>query len=123
MSSKKILVFTGGGSGGHVMPALTILKKVNQDSRFDVHYIGGIASIERELVTDYNLTYHPIHTGKLRRYISLDNLKDISRVFLGMVDAFKVLWQFSRKETLVFSSGGFVSVPVVIAAKLQRKKV
>lgn len=121
--TKKILVFTGGGSGGHVMPALTILKKVNQDSSFDVHYIGGIASIERELVADYQLTYHPIHTGKLRRYISMDNLKDIGRVFLGLVDAFKVLWKFPRKGTLIFSSGGFVSVPVVIAAKLQRKKV
>lgn len=121
--SKKILVFTGGGSGGHVMPALTILKKVNQNSTYDVHYIGGISSIERELVKDYTLTYHPIHTGKLRRYLSVENIKDILRIFLGLIDAFKVLWSFSRKETLIFSTGGFVSVPVVIAGFLQRKKV
>lgn len=123
MSSNKTLIFTGGGSGGHVMPGLTILKKINQSSEFDVHYIGGINSIERELVADYKLTYHPIHTGKLRRYLSIENLKDISRVFLGLFDSFKVLWKFDRKRTLVFSTGGFVSVPVVLAAKLLRIKV
>ncbi len=105
------------------MPALTIIKKINQDFKYDVHYVGGIASIERELVADYKLTYHPIRTGKLRRYLSIENMKDIIRVFLGLTDSFKLLWNFNRKSTLVFSSGGFVSVPVVIAAKLQRKKV
>lgn len=119
----KTLVFTGGGSGGHVMPALTILKNVNANNQFDVHYIGGISSIERELVKDYTLTYHPIQTGKLRRYLSVENFKDTLRVFLGLLDSWKVLWKFKRSETLVFSTGGFVCVPVVIAAKLQRKKV
>lgn len=123
MSAKKVLVFTGGGSGGHVMPALTILKTVNREKIYDVHYIGGISSIERELVKDYSLTYHPIHTGKLRRYLSMENLKDVARIFVGLYDAFKVLWKFNRKETLIFSTGGFVCVPVVLAAKLQRKKV
>lgn len=123
MTSKKKLIFTGGGSGGHVMPALTILKSVNKDDIYDVHYIGGILSIERELVKDYKLTYHPIHTGKLRRYLSLENLKDVARIFVGLYDAFKVLWKFNRNETLIFSTGGFVCVPVVLAAKLQRKKV
>lgn len=121
--TKKTLIFTGGGSGGHVMPALTVLKRVNADNLYDVHYIGGINSIEKELVLDYQLTYHPIHTGKLRRYFSLENLKDTMKVFMGLIDAFKVLWRFDRHETLVFSTGGFVCVPVVIAAKLQRKKV
>ena len=119
----KTIIFTGGGSGGHVMPALTVIKKLNQNKEYSIHYVGGINSSERELVRDYELTYHAIHTGKLRRYLSLENLKDITRVFIGLVDSFKVLWKFPRKETLVFSTGGFVSVPVVIAAKLQRKKV
>ena len=119
----KTLIFTGGGSGGHVMPALTILKKININKEFDIHYIGGISSIERELVRGYELKYHPIQTGKLRRYLSIENFKDTMRVFLGLVDSFKVLWAFNRKETLVFSTGGFVGVPVVIAAKIQGKKV
>jgi len=120
---KKTLIFTGGGSGGHVMPALTIINKINAKEVYDVHYIGGIASIERELVKDYKLTYHPIHTGKLRRYISIENAKDIFKFFVGIVDAFKVLWNFKRSRSIVFSTGGFVSVPVVLAAKLQGKKV
>ena len=90
----KTLIFTGGGSGGHVMPALTIIKKININNQYDVHYIGGIKSIERELVTDYELTYHPIHTGKLRRYLSIENFKDTLNVFIGLIDAFKVLWKF-----------------------------
>jgi UDP-N-acetylglucosamine--N-acetylmuramyl-(pentapeptide) pyrophosphoryl-undecaprenol N-acetylglucosamine transferase len=120
---KKTLIFTGGGSGGHVMPALTIINKINAKEAYNVHYIGGIASIERELVKDYKLTYHPVHTGKLRRYLSIENAKDIFKFFVGIVDAFKVLWNFKRSRSIVFSTGGFVSVPVVLAAKLQGKKV
>jgi UDP-N-acetylglucosamine--N-acetylmuramyl-(pentapeptide) pyrophosphoryl-undecaprenol N-acetylglucosamine transferase len=120
---KNKLIFTGGGSGGHVMPALTIIKNINVNDIYDVHYVGGINSIERDLVKDYKLTYHPIHTGKLRRYLSMENLKDITRVFLGLLDSYRVLIKFKRSESLVFSTGGFVSVPVVIAAKLQGKKV
>jgi UDP-N-acetylglucosamine--N-acetylmuramyl-(pentapeptide) pyrophosphoryl-undecaprenol N-acetylglucosamine transferase len=114
---KKSLIFTGGGSGGHVMPALTIIKKINQNNEFDVHYFGGIQSIERQLVKDYELTYHAIHTGKLRRYISVENIKDIAKIILGFFESLYVLLSFKRKNTLLFSTGGFVSVPVVLAAK------
>lgn len=119
----KKLIFTGGGSGGHVVPALTIIKKINQHNEFDIHYVGGIQSIERDLVRDYNLTYHPIHTGKLRRYLSLDNLKDVFKIILGFFESLKLLLSFKRNETLVFSTGGFVSVPVVVAAKLLGFKI
>lgn len=122
-SNQKNLIFTGGGSGGHVMPALTIIKKINANNEYNIHYIGGINGIERELVKDYSLTYHPIHTGKLRRYISKENLKDIFKVVLGFFESFKILFNFNRKETLLFSTGGFVSVPVVMAAWLQGKKI
>ena len=120
---KKSLIFTGGGSGGHVMPALTIIKKINSQDEYNVHYIGGIQSIERELVKDYSLVYHPIHTGKLRRYISLENLKDIFKIFIGFFESLVILFSFSRTNSLVFSTGGFVSVPVVLAAKCLGLKV
>lgn len=120
---KKSLIFTGGGSGGHVMPALTIIKKINPNNDYDVHYLGGIQSIERELVKDYQLTYYPIHTGKLRRYLSVENIKDIFKIFLGFFEALFILLNFSKKNTLVFSTGGFVSVPVVFAAKVLGIKV
>lgn len=119
----KNLIFTGGGSGGHVVPALTIIKKINQHNEFNIHYVGGIESIERDLVRDYQLTYHPIHTGKLRRYLSLENLKDIFKIFLGFLESLKLLLAFKRKETLIFSTGGFVSVPVVVAGKLLGFKI
>ena len=120
---KRILIFTGGGSGGHVMPALTIIKKINLKNEFDIHYIGGFHSIERELVKDYNLSYHPIHTGKLRRYLSLENFKDIFKIFLGFFESLLILFRFSKKDSLVFSTGGFVSVPVVFAAKCLGRKI
>lgn len=119
----KKLIFTGGGSGGHVVPALTIIKKINQHNEFEIHYVGGLESIERDLVRDYHLTYHPIHTGKLRRYLSLENLKDIFKIFFGFVESVGLLLKFNKKETLIFSTGGFVSVPVVIAAKLLGFKI
>lgn len=114
----KKLIFTGGGSGGHVVPALTIIKKINQHNEFEIHYVGGLESIERDLVRDYQLTYHPIHTGKLRRYLSFENLKDIFKIVIGFFESLILLMRFKRNETLIFSTGGFVSVPVVIAAKL-----
>lgn len=119
----KNLIFTGGGSGGHVVPALTIIKKINQHNEYQIHYVGGFESIERDLVREYQLTYHPIHTGKLRRYLSLENLKDIFKIFLGFFESIKLLLRFKRKETLIFSTGGFVSVPVVIAAKILGFKI
>lgn len=119
----KKLIFTGGGSGGHVLPALTIIKNINQHNEFEVHYVGGIDSIERDLVRDYHLTYHPIHTGKLRRYLSIENLKDFFKIFLGLFESLFLLLKFNKKETLIFSTGGFVSVPVVIAAKILGIKI
>lgn len=119
----KNLIFTGGGSGGHVVPGLTIIKKINQHNEYNIHYVGGINSIERELVKDYKLTYHPIYTGKLRRYLSVENLKDIFKIFLGLIQSFFILLKFSKKNTLVFSTGGFVSVPVVVAAKVLGIKI
>jgi UDP-N-acetylglucosamine--N-acetylmuramyl-(pentapeptide) pyrophosphoryl-undecaprenol N-acetylglucosamine transferase len=119
----KTLIFTGGGSGGHVVPALTIIKKINQHNEFDIHYVGGITSIERDLVKDFKLTYHPIHTGKLRRYLSFENLKDAFKILLGFFESLILLLKFKRANSLVFSTGGFVSVPVVLAAKILGIKI
>lgn len=120
---KKVTIFfTGGGSGGHVMPALTLIQSLNKNE-VSIHYIGGYNSIERDLVKPYGLQYHPIHNGKLRRYLSLDNLKDFFKVWIGIIQAFKILYPYKSKETLIFSTGGFVSIPVVVAAWIQQKKI
>ena len=119
---KATLFFTGGGSGGHVMPALTLIQSL-KNQPCEIHYIGGYDSIERELVKPYGLNYHPIHNGKLRRYLSVENLKDFFKVWIGVLQAFSLLFQYPRKTTLIFSTGGFVSLPVVVAAWLQRKTI
>lgn len=119
---KSYVFFTGGGSGGHVMPALTLITSLKKTA-CEIHYIGGYNSIERDLVKPYELNYHPIHNGKLRRYLSIDNLKDFFKVWIGVFQSFFLLLKYPRQKTLVFSTGGFVSLPVVIAAWLQRKTI
>ncbi len=119
---KKIIIFVGGGSGGHVMPAITLINKLKEDKTISLYYIGGIKGIERELINKAGIYYFPISTGKLRRYLSLENFLDFFRFLFGIFQSFFILLRFPR-NTLVFSTGGFVSVPVVIAAKLTLKKV
>jgi len=116
------IVFTGGGSGGHVMPAITLIKKIQSQTDWQISYIGGRESIERSLIAEYDISYKAITTGKLRRYFSIQNVIDIFKVSLGLIQSF-FYFLFKSPKTLVFATGGFVSVPVVIAAKLTGKKV
>ncbi len=117
---KKHIVFCGGGSGGHVMPALTLIEAL-QKQGYEIDYIGG-NGIESEIVPSRNIPYHQIQTGKLRRYLSVQNMIDLFKVGVGIFQAF--FFMLTRPgNTLVFSTGGFVSVPVVIAAWLTGKKI
>jgi UDP-N-acetylglucosamine--N-acetylmuramyl-(pentapeptide) pyrophosphoryl-undecaprenol N-acetylglucosamine transferase len=117
------IIFTGGGSGGHVIPALTIITELNKENKIKIHYVGGKNSIEEKLTGENGITFKSISNGKLRRYLSAENLKDIFKVLFGIVQSWFFLIQFDREKTLVFSTGGFVSVPIVIAAALQRKRI
>lgn len=119
----KVLVFTGGGSGGHVIPALTLIEDLKKKSDIDIHYVGSANSIEERLTRDKGVIFHSIATGKLRRYISVENIKDMFKVALGILQAYVLLFKFKKKSTLIFSTGGFVSVPIVIAGALQGKKI
>ncbi len=109
----KTIVLTGGGTAGHVSPNLALLPYLLQEN-YTVHYIGSKAGIERQMLKNENLTYHAISTGKLRRYFDLKNFSDPFRVIDGAMQSLKLLR--SIKPDLVFSKGGFVSVPVVWAA-------
>lgn len=119
------IFFSGGGSGGHVMTALSIIKDLNnldynKEVQFKIEYIGGMASIEKEIITKSKIPYHGIYNGKLRRYFSWDNFKDIFKILAGTIQSYLILKKHSPRETMVFSTGGFVSVPVVISAWLRR---
>ncbi|MBT3234669.1 MAG: UDP-N-acetylglucosamine--N-acetylmuramyl-(pentapeptide) pyrophosphoryl-undecaprenol N-acetylglucosamine transferase [Bdellovibrionales bacterium] len=119
----QIVIFTGGGSGGHVMPALTIIRELLADHDVECRYIGGRYGIERQLVSEIEIPYYPIFTGKLRRYFSWENLLDLFKVVLGIIQSVLILSSFSRRNTLIFSTGGFVSLPVVIGGWLTRKEI
>ena len=114
----KKIIFTGGGSGGHVIPAQTIIQEIqSRNIEIDLYYIGGRKSIEREIIRKVNIKYFPIFTGKLRRYFSIENFIDFFRFIVGVIQSILILMKL-RKNSLVFSTGGFVALPVVIAAKL-----
>jgi len=111
---RKILL-TGGGTAGHVIPNLALLPGLRA-REFTIAYIGGKDGMEKRLAEQAGLPYHGISTGKLRRYASVKNLTDPFRVIKGLGEAVALIKKL--KPTVVFSKGGFVSVPVVMAAKL-----
>lgn len=120
------LVFTGGGSGGHTMPALAMIKTTtnylrNKNMPFEIVYIGSKDGIEKDIIQKENVKYIPISTGKLRRYFSFKNFLDIFNIFLGIIQSFFIIKKI--KPSLVFSTGGFVSVPPVIGAFLNKVPV
>ena len=114
---KQSIILTGGGTAGHVSLNEAIIPSLLEKG-YDVHYIGSFAGIERELIGNAfpDLPFHGISSGKLRRYFSMQNFTDPFRVVAGVAQAFKIIKKI--KPSVIFSKGGFVSVPVVIAAKL-----
>ena len=112
----KRIVLTGGGTAGHVTPNLALVPRL-QSKGWEIHYIGTHDGIERELIGS-ELPYYPISAGKLRRYFDLKNLSDPLRVVKGIFDAYGHLRRI--EPAVVFSKGGFVAVPVTLAAWLLR---
>ncbi|KXL52015.1 UDP-N-acetylglucosamine--N-pyrophosphoryl-undecaprenol N-acetylglucosamine transferase [Anaerotignum neopropionicum] len=110
----KKIVLTGGGTAGHVTPNLALLPFLKEDG-WEVVYIGSEGGIERGLIEAEKVPYYSIPTGKLRRYLSKQNFSDMFRVVKGVVEAKKLMKEL--RPDLVFSKGGFVAVPVVLAAK------
>lgn len=110
----KRIVLTGGGTAGHVTPNIALLPSL-KTAGYDIQYIGSYEGMEKALIEDYGIPYHGISSGKLRRYFDLKNFTDPFRVIKGFVEADKLMKEL--KPQVVFSKGGFVSVPVVIAAK------
>ena len=109
----KKIVLTGGGSAGHVTPNIALLPAL-REAGFEITYMGSYDGIEKKLIGDFDLPYRGISTGKFRRYFDLKNLTDPFRVIKGFSEARKFLKGY--RPDVVFSKGGFVSVPVVRAA-------
>lgn len=110
---KKVLL-TGGGTAGHVTPNIALVPYLKEKG-FEVSYIGSYNGIEKTLIEDLGIPYTGIDSGKLRRYMSLQNLKDPYHVYRGFREADNYMKK--NRPDVVFSKGGFVAVPVVFAAK------
>lgn len=116
----KRIILTGGGTAGHVTPNIALIPKL-KELGFDIQYIGSYQGIEKELIEPFGIPYHGISSGKLRRYFSLQNFTDPFRVLKGLGEAKKLIKEL--QPDIIFSKGGFVSVPVVIAGKQNKVPV
>ena len=110
----KRIILTGGGTAGHVTPNIALLPAL-KELGYDIHYIGSYNGIEKELIEQLGIPYHGISSGKLRRYFSMQNFTDPFRVLKGFGEARKLIKVLD--PDVIFSKGGFVSVPVVMAGK------
>jgi UDP-N-acetylglucosamine--N-acetylmuramyl-(pentapeptide) pyrophosphoryl-undecaprenol N-acetylglucosamine transferase len=110
----KTIAFTGGGTGGHIYPGLAVADALKAASAFRIIWIGSDKGMDRAIVEGAGLAFFGVPSGKLRRYFSPRNVSDIFKIIAGFFAARKILKR--EKPFLLFSKGGFVSVPPVIAA-------
>ncbi len=109
----KHIILTGGGTAGHVTPNMALIPRL-KELGYSISYIGSYEGIEKKLIEEMAIPYYGIASGKLRRYFDLKNFSDPFRVLKGYNQAKKLLKKL--QPDVVFSKGGFVAVPVVIAA-------
>ncbi|TGY43754.1 undecaprenyldiphospho-muramoylpentapeptide beta-N-acetylglucosaminyltransferase [Clostridium sartagoforme] len=115
--NKYKIIMTGGGTAGHVTPNLALVPKLKEKG-FEIKYIGSKDGIEKEIINDAKIPYFEISSGKLRRYFDMKNFTDPFKVMKGVIEANKILKR--EKPNVIFSKGGFVAVPVVIAASMRK---
>ena len=113
----KKIVLTGGGSAGHVTPNIALIPRL-KELGYEIHYIGSKDGIERKLIEEIGIRYYPISSGKLRRYFDKQNFTDPFRIMKGVGQAYRIIGKI--RPDVIFSKGGFVSVPVILAGKMRR---
>lgn len=114
------IVMTGGGTAGHVTPNIALVPAL-KNAGFDIEYIGTRNGMEKQLIENEGISYNEISAGKLRRYLSFENLTDVLKIGKGFIEANSHIRKI--KPDIVFSKGGFVSCPVVWAAWVNRVPV
>lgn len=113
---RKLICFTGGGTAGHVAPGCAVIEILRVKTDYDFLWIGSKAEIDREIPERFGIKYKTIPAGKFRRYFSIRNFFDLFRIFSGFIVSFFLL--AARKPCLIFSKGGYVSFPPLLAAKI-----
>lgn len=121
--SNQEIIFCGGGSGGHVVPARTVIKELlKKYPELKVEYIGSVNGIEADLIGSEGIPFYGISSGKLRRYFSWQNFTDIFKILFGIIQSLLII-KNTNQNAIIFSFGGFVSVPPVIAAWIFGRKI
>lgn len=115
------IVFAGGGTAGHIFPGIAIINELTSDARFSFSWIGSSKGMDRSIVEGSGIRFYGIPVGKLRRYFSLQNILDLFKIAMGCLASIWILIRL--KPALVFSKGGFASVPPCFAAKVLGIKV
>ena len=115
--SKYKIIMTGGGTAGHVTPNLALIPKLKENG-FEIKYIGSFDGVEKEIIEQNNIPFFGISCGKLRRYFDVKNFTDPFKILKGVAQSIKILSK--EKPDVIFSKGGFVAVPVVIAASIKK---
>ena len=116
MKNIKVLL-TGGGTSGHVLPVISVSKKLQQKN-CSFFYVGSKKGIEEEIAKKEQIKYFPIETGKLRRYFSFQNFVDPFKIIIGFFQSIMIIKK--QKPNVVFAKGGYVTIPVVLAAFFAR---
>jgi UDP-N-acetylglucosamine--N-acetylmuramyl-(pentapeptide) pyrophosphoryl-undecaprenol N-acetylglucosamine transferase len=111
------IVFTGGGTAGHVTPNLALIDELKEEG-WQIAYMGSGDGIEKQIMDGLSVPFYPVSSGKLRRYMSLRNFLDPFKIIFGIFQAAFLF--FRHKPQVVFSKGGFVAFPVVVGAWLNR---
>lgn len=110
----KHIILTGGGTAGHVTPNIAMMPRL-QEAGYKISYIGSKGGMEQKLIEELGIPYYGISSGKLRRYFDLKNFTDPFRIIKGLFEARSIIKKL--KPDVIFSKGGFVTVPVVVAGK------
>ena len=116
----KKIVLTGGGTAGHVTPNIALIPYLKEEG-YEIYYIGSKGGMEEELIKKCGIPYYGISSGKLRRYFDKKNFSDVFKVVKGIFQAKHIIHKI--KPDVVFSKGGFVAVPVVIGAHMNKVNV
>lgn len=111
------IVFTGGGTAGHVTPNIALIKELQQED-WTIAYVGSADGIECSMIQNLGIPFHAVSSGKLRRYFSVKNFLDPFKIVLGVLQSIRLFYRL--KPDVVFSKGGFVAFPVVVGAWFNR---
>jgi UDP-N-acetylglucosamine--N-acetylmuramyl-(pentapeptide) pyrophosphoryl-undecaprenol N-acetylglucosamine transferase len=114
--SPPLILFTGGGTGGHVYPGLAVLEELELKNKFRFAWMGSYLGVERRIIKQRGIPYFAVLAGKLRRYFSWQNFWDVFKVIGGFFQSLNLLRKL--RPQLLFSKGGFVTVPPVLAARI-----